>query len=189
MPLRSAAVTRNAAQRRGEDDEKLGDAAWLGILVRGPGAGFKPPSDKFLALGDVAVADVDDAFVAFTENDVRVVARSPRDVSIHGNEVLSEASEAPPVLVAISALCQLAENRIRNPGGSGEPSGVRCLRAIVSGNDLRGIEDADVLEIDLPDEEKDPPVTVVGNLATGRILIDGNPLGTPWAPLNLTVPA
>ena len=185
-PLRSAAVAGNTVRRRADDDDKLANGEWVGVLVRGPGAGSPRRGGRFLALGDVAVANLDDRVVVFGSLDVLLFAKPPPgDVSIRGNEVVSEASDAPPLVVAVAALGQLADNRIRsrNPEGRGRASQLRCIRAIASGNDLRGVGDSDVLEIELPDKEKD--AAILGNVGTGRILLNGNPLGNPWAPLNL----
>jgi hypothetical protein len=181
-PLRSADVAGNAVARRGGEEEKLAGGTWTGVRVGGPeldGEGRRRP---FLALGDLAVADLEGEAVVFTAtNALAFAARARSDVALRANAVVAEASDAPPVLVSGAALCQLAENRIRSPESRGDASVIRCARAIVSGNDLRGISDASVLEIDLLLENQP---AVLGNLRSGDILVDGNPLGAPWAELN-----
>ena len=54
--------------------------------------------------------------------------------------------------------------------------------AIASSNYLLGPRDLTALVLRLPDAA---PFTVLGNITTGPIEVNGNPLTTPWAPLNI----
>jgi hypothetical protein len=182
-PWTSATLDGNVLRRRGGDGDKLNGATWFGILVRGLGL---PDAGPFYDLGDLGVADLGDQAVVFTATNAVVFPAPGRgDVVLRANEVVAEASDAPPVFVAMAAACQVAENRVRNPAGRGNASQLRCVRAIVSGNDLRGVGDADVLAIQLLGKGQ---AAVVGNLRTGRITINGNALGDPFAALNPVSP-
>jgi hypothetical protein len=182
-PWTSATLDGNVLRRRGGDADKVNAATWFGVLVRGLSM---PDSGPFYDLGDLGVGDLGDQAVVLTATNAIVYAAPPRgDVVLRSNEVVAEASDAPPVFVSMAAACQLAENRVRNPAGHGTASQLRCARAIVSGNDLRGIGDADVLAIQLLGKGQ---VAVLGNLRTGRITVNGAALADPFAALNPVSP-
>jgi hypothetical protein len=182
-PWTSATLDGNVLRRRGGDADKVNGATWFGVLVRGLSM---PDSGPFYDLGDLGVGDLGDQAVVLTATNAIVYAAPPRgDVVLRSNEVVAEASDAPPVFVSMAAACQLAENRVRNPAGRGTASQLRCARAIVSGNDLRGIGDADVLAIQLLGKGQ---AAVVGNLRTGRITVNGAALADPFAALNPVSP-
>ena len=65
--------------------------------------------------------------------------------------------------------------------GRGAPSRVRCRRAVVSGNDLRGLGDATVLEIELLGKGQ---AAILGNVRSGDIRLNGGALPPPWDALN-----
>jgi len=185
MPFQSASLAGNTVRRRGNDRDKLARATWIGILVRG-GRAVRPetlPDERsFVALGDVAVLELDPVLVVFTSTKAFVIARAPfGDVAARGNEVVAESSAAPPLLVSAAQVCLLAENRLRGDEPRTGASVAHCQRAIVSGNDLRAFDDEDVLEIQLGGKDE---AAILGNLRTGEILLNGAPLGDPWAPLN-----
>jgi hypothetical protein len=181
-PFRSASIAANAVLRRGDEQDKLAGGTWTGVIVRAAGVDIGGAKTAFAVLGDLAVAYLDQQVVLFTATTARAVAlRARADVALRANEIVAEASDAPPVLVSEAALCELAENRIRSPRGRGRASQVRCSRAIVSGNDFRGLGDLEVLEVDLVGKGQ---AAVLGNLRTGGILVNGNALADPWAPLN-----
>ncbi|MCL4798489.1 MAG: hypothetical protein KJ025_02820 [Burkholderiales bacterium] len=181
-PFRSAALVDNTLRRRGPDTDKLASGAWIGVHVRAAAQGASGSGAGLIALGDLAVAlAVDRAFVFTATNAFAVPVAAPGEVSVRGNEVIAEATDAAPVLVAAAQGCQLNDNRISAPAGRGAPSLLRCARAIVGNNDLRGAGDLDVLRVEL--SGKTVPA-ILGNLRTGRILVNGAPLGDPWAALN-----
>ena len=182
-PWTSAALDGNLVRRRGADTVKLAGAMWFGVLVRGLSM---PDSGPFYDLGDLGVADLGDQAVVFTATNAIAVAVPQRgDVALRGNEVVAEASEASPLFVSMAAACQLADNRVRNPNGRGNASQLRCARAIVTGNDLRGVGENDVLAIQLLGKGQ---AAVVGNLRTGRITVNGAALADPFAALNPVSP-
>lgn len=181
-PFRSATLVDNALRRRGPDADKLHNGTWMGVHVhavkRAPGGA----GSGLIALGDLAIAvAADKAFVFTATNAFVVLATASGDVSVRGNEVVAEATDAAPVLVAAAQGCQLSENRISAPSGKGAPSLLRCARAIVGNNDLRGNGDLDVLHVDVTG--KTTPA-ILGNVRTGGIRVNGVPLADPWATLN-----
>jgi hypothetical protein len=74
-----------------------------------------------------------------------------------------------------------SDNRVHALRGRGAPSQVRCRRAVVQGNDLRGLGDAPVLDVRMLGKGE---AAVLGNVRSGEILLNGNALPAPWAPLN-----
>jgi hypothetical protein len=61
---------------------------------------------------------------------------------------------------------------------------------IVSANRVEGYSDRKLPVVDLhpTSANKLPMFTVLGNIATGPINVNGNPLGAPWHPLNVLTP-
>lgn len=113
------------------------------------------------------------------------------DLGVHGNTLYGAGRESAVRIVApVNVL--LADNRARRESAQESVRPVvyvetRCA-TIVSANRVedgyRG-EDA-VLDIHvLPEQAKRPPCTVLGNIANGPIHLNDQPLGVPWAPLNI----
>jgi hypothetical protein len=181
-PFRSAAVVDNTIRRRGPDGEDLGIGAWTGVQVRTVAGGAGAGGGGFVAVGDLAVAALGERTFVFTAANAFAIAAAPLgDVAARGNDVAAEASDAAPVLVASSSACRFNGNRVTAPEGRGTPSLIRSARAIVSNNDLRGLSDLDVLRVETLGNTQP---AILGNVGTGRILVNGAPLGDPWAPFN-----
>jgi hypothetical protein len=112
-------------------------------------------------------------------------------LGVHGNTHYGAGRESAVRIVA-PVNVQLADNRARRESAQESVRPVvyvetRCA-TIVSANRVedgyRG-EDA-VLDIHvLPEQAKRPPCTVLGNIANGPIHLNDQPLGVPWAPLNI----
>lgn len=184
-PFDSASLADNIIRRRGDDHDKLVRATWIGVLVRG-GRAVRPEilaeEEALVELGDVALLSLGDDAVLFTSTKAFVIARpSFGDVAARGNEVVGERSAAPPLLVSMARAFLLADNRLRGDGPRAGASLAVCERAIVSGNDFRAEDQADVLEVRLVGKGE---AAILGNLRTGPILLNGAALGGPWAPLN-----
>jgi hypothetical protein len=178
-PFRSASIESNTLQRRESDEERLASGAWSGLQIR---AGSVDGGDGGLrTLGDLAVTVRGERAFVFTATSAYAVAAAAGDVVARGNQVLADATDQAPVLVTSAQACSLSDNRIIARSGRGIPSQLRCARAIATNNDLRGVSDLDVLRLDITGTG-DP--VVVGNLRTGRILVNGAGLEEPWAALN-----
>ena len=57
--------------------------------------------------------------------------------------------------------------------------------ALVSTNYMVGATKTPALVMKLP--PKNGPFTVLGNVTSGEIQINGSPLAAPWAPLNVVI--
>jgi hypothetical protein len=181
-PFRSAAIVDNSIRRRESEGEQLAVGTWTGVQVRGVVENVDGAAGGLVAVGDLAVAVMRGRAIVFTATNAFAVATaSPGDVAARGNEVAVEVSDGAPVLVALSRGCQLTDNRITADDGRGTPSLVRGARVIVSSNDLRGLGDLDVLHVEALGKLEP---AILGNLRTGRIVVNGQPLGGEWAPLN-----
>lgn len=185
-PYRSATLSGNRVQRRGSDDDKLGGATWLPALLHDQafqvGLFIAGVDTRVMPLGDVLVVNlVEVAYVVTPTTLIRVAAPVSGDAAVLGNEVLAEASAAPPLIALGPRGCRIADNRLVNLDGAATPSLVRCGRATVSGNDLRGVGDEEVLSVEL---EGKGGAAILGNLRTGAILLEGGPLAEPWETLN-----
>jgi hypothetical protein len=84
------------------------------------------------------------------------------------------------VVTAIQG-CLLTGNQVTVEEGRSRPTLVRGIRVVISNNNLRGVGNLDVLDVTMLG--KNTPA-VLGNTHTGPILVNGIPLGEPWAELN-----
>lgn len=114
-------------------------------------------------------------------------------MAVRGN-VFESYGGSQAILITTGGVCVFGENRcvINVPLGI-VPAEINAGAAIVSGNYLEGPNGLQnrhlpVLRVILP-VAKTPPVTVLGNIANGRIFISDNTtdndLQAPWLPLNV----
>jgi hypothetical protein len=179
-PFRVSTVSENSVRRRGTDEARLVSSRWIGLNVQAQREGNTGAG--FIALGDVAVATTEERAFVFTAT-TALAAPADRlgEFTAQGNQIESEASEAPPIFVTLAQACMLTGNRVTAIEGRNRATVVRGVRIIVSSNDLRGVDDLDVLEV-FPVGKNTP--AIVGNTHTGPILVNGTPLSGLWADLN-----
>jgi hypothetical protein len=173
-------VAGNDVRRRGSDADKLVNAGWITLAIRAPagdaGAG------SFVVVGSLAVGLFGERAFLFNGTRLRALdAPVPGEAGVRGNTLESEDSDEPPVRVEGVRGFTFSDNRVHALRGRGVPSQVSCRRAVVSGNDLRGLGDAPVLDVRLLGKGE---AAVLGNVRSGEILLNGNALPAPWAPLN-----
>ena len=182
-PLSAVTVTGNAVDRaRADATGDLGPGRWAGLAVRGPAFADTTKLQR-LPLGDVMAAFLPTKSFLLTRTSVSALAvtRLP-EATVGGNSIRARQSAERPLLVESVASCVMSGNRVATDAPP--PSLVRCRAAVVSGNELRGRNDTDVLHVTVGS-----PPAVVGNLRTGRIMVNNQPLGPPWDSLNPPVPA
>lgn len=178
-PFRSSNVTDNSVRRRGTGDAQMINGTWIGLHVR---TSEGRDGGGFVTLGDVAVATTAErAFVFTGTNAFAARAALLGDLTAHGNEITSQASDAPPIVVTATQGCVLTGNQVTVEEGRSRATMVRGVRVVISNNNLRGVDDLDVLEVTMIG--KNTPA-VLGNTHTGPIRVNGVPLGEPWAELN-----
>ena len=181
-PFTAADVCGNDVRRRGGDTDKLGNSTWIALAVRAPQESDGDAPGRFVPAGSFAVATAGASTFLFTATRLRALARPQGgDVGVRGNAMETEASDESTLLIESSRGCTLSDNRIHAVEGRGVPSRVRCRRAVVSSNDLRGRGDAPVLDVHLLGKGA---AAVLGNVRSGEIFLNGNPLPAPWPPLN-----
>jgi Family of unknown function (DUF6519)/Right handed beta helix region len=148
---------------------------WVAVLVRSPGhdkpAGGVPP--HFIALAE-------NVFGIF-EKKIFASTRGREMVTVHSN-FCDAYGEARAVFVGATGALSFNDNRclfntLRAPVAEAEVGA-----AIASSNYLLGPRDLTALVMRLPDAA---PFTVLGNITTGPIEVNGNPLTPPWVPLNI----
>jgi len=172
-PFESVDVVENHVRRRGTDEEKIGQSLWVGILIGTPDRELE--ARGFFAFGDVAVAAGE--LRTFVMTATRLYALAPRqlgDVAVRGNTVETEASESSPVLVSLARGVRFSDNKVARSGDlGGEPTVLRCARAVVNANDLRDQVELEVLRVEVSGQGD---AAIVGNLVSGPISLNNNQL-------------
>jgi hypothetical protein len=179
-PFATLDVAGNDVRRRGSDADKLVNAGWLALVIRAPAA--DAGAGSFIAAGSLAVGLFGERAFLFNGTRLRALdAPAPGEAGVRGNALESEDSDEAPVRVEGVRGFTFSDNRVHALRGRGAPSQVRCRRAVVQGNDLRGLGDAPVLDVRMLGKGE---AAVLGNVRSGEILLNGNALPAPWAPLN-----
>jgi len=168
-PFASVDAIGNLVRRRGNEDEKIGTSLWIGILIGTPDLDLK--GRGFFAIGDVAVASTGERSFVMSSTRLRAVARrEPGNVGLRGNTVESEASASPPVFISLARGVRFSDNQVARLGDRGEPSFLRCARAVVNANDLRDRIEQEVLRVEITGQGN---AAIVGNLVSGPITLNG----------------
>ena len=103
------------------------------------------------------------------------VAR-PASASVHANGFASRGTE-PVVRIAASGDVLFGDNRCESRGGAKVAVQLAAAALIVNTNRVRGGEQSIAVDSKV--------VTVLGNITTGDIALNGGPLPAPWAALNV----
>jgi Family of unknown function (DUF6519)/Right handed beta helix region len=178
--FQQADLTDNVVRRDGEADDR--SSWWIGILLSG---GAPPPTGPkpVVSLLDTLIAT--EGLFLFAPSHGKLV-RLPRGrgtAGIHGNTV-EAYGRAPAVLAETPASCIFSDNRCFLEGPPDEPVAVVSAGALVANaNYLEGSEKGPSLVIHLPSAAG---FTVLGNLASGPIMVGTAPLGAPWNQLNVS---
>ena len=163
-------MTGNRVRRRRDETEKIGAGLWIGVLV-----GFVQDQGgpHFFAVGDVAVASTGKRSFVVTSTHVGALDRAEEgDLALRGNTVETEASEFSPVFVTRAHGVRFSDNQITRMGGDrGDPSFLRCARAVVNANDLRHRLEEEVLRVETTGQGT---AAIIGNLVSGPITLNGS---------------
>jgi Family of unknown function (DUF6519)/Right handed beta helix region len=168
-PFGSVDAVGNRVRRRG-NDERIGTSLWIGVLIGTPDLDLDGPG--FFAIGDVAVASAGERSFVMTGTRLRALVRpEPGDVAFRGNTVETEASPFSPVFVSLARGIRFSDNQVARIGDDrGEPSFLRCARAVVNANDLRDRIEQVVLRVETTGRGD---AAIVGNLVSGPIMLNG----------------
>ena len=172
-----ADVLDNAVRRA--DDAPPANAAgeWFGIVIAGGDWAAAP------ALGSATLVGEKNVYTMLGLAGRMVVFPKGRDsVGVRGN-VIDAYGQAPAVQIVTDAPCIFTDNRCFLGGVEGVPV-VRLAAgaAIASNNYLNGPIKSLGLDLELP---AGGPFTVLGNISSGPIEVDGAALPPPWQPLNV----
>ena len=168
--------------RRGSGRSDDPSSNWIGIMVAGGTA--KPaavPKQVQVLMSPLVVSEV----VYLVSASSGKVVRLPRgrgSAGVHGN-VVEAYGEMPAVLVETLASCIFSDNRCFLEAPRAEPVARIIAGALVaSANYLEGRQKSTSFAIVLPAAAG---FTVLGNVASGPILVNGATLSAPWDQLNV----
>jgi hypothetical protein len=153
-------------------DRRLSE--WFGILIAGFG--------KFQAVRETISATVGNRQFAFFGAAGRLVELpgSAGSLGVRGN-LVEAYGDAPAVLVETESPCVFGDNRCFLTGRENVPVASLAVSAIIAGNNyLDGPIKTPALDLQVAG-----PFTVVGNLCSGEISLNGAALPPPWQPLNI----
>ncbi len=144
------------------------------------------PIDRSLILGLTRLIGRQRAFT-FQEHAGKIVilGRDPGSAGVRGNVADGSGRENAAILVSVRGGCVIAENRVTLDSVAEDATGIRVTAgsAAVSANHVLG--DRARRSIDLQLAPHGSPYTMLGNVTSGPILVDGAALPAPWKALNV----
>jgi hypothetical protein len=147
---------------------------WLAVLVRGPADKPGPGvGTHFIAL--------EHTVFAFVGNKIFALPRGREIVIVQGN-LCDAYGEARVVFVGGIGTLTFIGNRCLFNARRAPVAEATVRAAIASSNFLEGPADVPALVLRLPEAA---PFTVLGNITSGPIEVNGATLTPPWAPLNV----
>ena len=168
-------VTHNSVRRNGNPSQAVDAAVWYAVLI----SGAQTPAPGIRGLTTFFAARSNTAFLISAN---RVVARLiGREMVSVQNNFLDAYGIAEAMLIAVSGACSISDNRCFLRGREQPAIRGASANAIVSANHVQGTQGKITVSLRLPDRG---PFTVLGNITTHEIEINGAILGAPWAPLN-----
>jgi len=163
--------------RRSQTQTTLVDGAqWYAVVISG--ARSVPP--RLQAFTSFFAAKSGTSFIL---SDVKVIARplGRELVSLQDNH-FDAYGAVQAVLIAISGDCTFNDNRCRLRGRKQAAVAATALSAIVHANHVESSDGEFTVELTLPDKAL---FTVVGNVTTRLIGVNGSQIPSPWTPLNV----
>lgn len=171
-------VLDNAVRRSSEVEGSSTSGEWFGILIAGAQDAKLEGGGSFTLLGQTSGY----TFLADTGRVIRF-ARARDTVGVRGN-VVEAYGQVPAVMILTDAACIFGDNRCLATVREGVPAARIVADAVVAGNNhLQGPLKGTALELELPAAGS---FTVLGNIASGPIEVNGAGLAAPWQPLNVT---
>lgn len=169
-------VSGNTVRRSTAASQVVDAAEWYAVLISG--AQTVPPRLRGITTFFAARTNT-----AFLFSPGRLVARAPgrESVSLRNNR-FDAYGVAEAVLVAVTGACAISDNRCLLRGREQPAIQSAAASAILSSNQVQGTQGRATVVLRLPDRG---PFTVLGNITTNAIEINGAALPAPWAPLNV----
>lgn len=172
-------VAGNVVRRNQAGPSAQDKSAWSALYI-GPMSFFTQ------TLGYIVSPAGEKTFLMVSENNLYELWEGMQRVSVRGN-YLEAYGIAPTAQISTGGDCCLAENQCylaflgeNSPGGAS----VRAASLVASGNRFAAGNPAFRI---LTPQNALPSYTVLGNISSGGILVNGNALGAPWAPLNVLI--
>ena len=176
-------ITENTVRRALAPPASPGTSRWLAVNV-----GALPSTGVVVVSPNLAFVAAKDSIVVVVVDKLLSLPRGKELVGLHGN-LLEAYGTAPVVNVAAGGAFTFSTNRCLLTAGVaagtvGQPvAQAQVGAALASSNYLEGPANASALLLQLPDTG---PFTVLGNISSGQILVNGASLAaTPWGPLNV----
>jgi Family of unknown function (DUF6519)/Right handed beta helix region len=178
--FQQADVTNNVVRRSGgESDDQ--SSAWIGLMVAG-GAAVPAGTKPVINVLQVLVADEGLFLFGSSHGKLVHLPRGKGTAGVHGN-LVEAYGRAPAVLVETAGSCIFSDNRcfvIAPPEQA--VANVTAGALVANANYLEGSEKGPSFVIHLPSAGA---FTVLGNVASGPILVGTAALPAPWDQLNM----
>jgi hypothetical protein len=172
-------VSGNSVRRSAAASQTIDSAEWYAVLISGAQAA--PPRLRGVTTFFSARTNT-----AFLFSAGRLLARLPGRQSVTLRNNLFEAyGVAEAVLIAVTGACAISDNRCVLRGREQTAIQGAAASAIVNANHVQGTQGRITVALKLPERG---PFTVLGNITTNAIEINGAVLAAPWAPLNVQGP-
>ncbi len=169
-------VSGNTVRRSAAVSQTIDSAEWYAVLISGAQAA--PPRLRGITTFFAARSNM-----AFLLSPGRLVARAAGRESVTLRNNRFEAyGVAEAVMIAVTGACAISDNRCLLRGREQPTIQSAAASAIVSSNQVQGTQGRTTVALKLPDRG---PFTVLGNITTNAIEINGAVLAAPWAPLNV----
>jgi hypothetical protein len=176
-------ITDNLVRRALVPPASPGASRWFAVRV-----GALPAAGVLVVSKDISFVVAKDVIVAVVGDKLTTLPRGKELVGLHGN-LLESYGTAPVVNVVAGGAFTFSTNRcLLTAGAAGATAGqpvalAQVGAALASTNYLEGPANVSALLLQLPDTG---PFTVMGNITSGQILVNGSTLAaTPWGPLNV----
>jgi hypothetical protein len=171
-----ADVCDNSVRRSQSPPEEPGRSEWFGLLVGEPVT--EPTGLLLFALSKLALY----SFSYLSGRVRKWPLRGRATLGVRGN-VVEAFGGAPAAEINTEGTCIFSDNRCILIANEGVPAArVTAGATIAGGNYLERPGELPAFELN----PSSGPFTVLGNVATGPILVDSSVLGAPWNQLNVS---
>ncbi|MGE5217805.1 MAG: DUF6519 domain-containing protein [Chloroflexota bacterium] len=166
----------NNQVRRSASVGQVDNSDWHAVLISG--AQTPPPGLKGMSALFGVKTNLN--FLVFA-NRLLAVQLGAEMLSLHGN-FLNAYGVTSAVQAVLSGACTCSDNRSLLRGREQPSMEIAAAAVVLSANHVQGTQGKVTVTLKLPDRG---PFTVLGNITTHGIEINGAALGAPWAPLNV----
>ncbi len=187
VPKHHLAVDDNTVARIADDEVELQPASWYAVRI---GRGVEKGTGEMSTSGFAALDDGKQIYLV-TATRFYVLPRHDPSASVRGNRLRGRMIQVPLVVVDGVHWCLFADNHCEVLGAASEQAQLGRLTGFVvnaSNNRFAGLFGPDGLALEIKNlglSENDSPGPVLGNVSTGRIIVDGNHLGGDWLKFNV----